>query len=217
MSIFLSVVLAASLASALFYFRWLERPAGQFRTALKTLPVALLAVYAFLSGGPLLLVTALALAALGDSCLAYEGRSPFLAGLAAFLVAHLALIALFWPSIELSLITASAWRYAAAWFFVVLTAMMLLLLWRPAGPLVAPVVFYAAAIVAMALSALAVKPILPSVGAAFFVMSDAGLAIQKFLLKRHDPVMKRLNRFIWATYYAAQSVFTLAFAGLPSF
>ena len=217
MFIFLSGVLAASVASALFYFRWLEKPAGQFRVILKTFPVALLAVYALPAGGPLLLVAALALAALGDACLAYDGRSPFLAGLAAFLVSHLALVVLFWPSIEPSLITDSAWRYAAAWFFVVLAAMMLLLLWRPAGPLAVPVMVYAAAIVAMALSALSLKTTLPSVGAALFVLSDAGLAIQRFLLKPHDPVTKRLKGFIWATYYTAQLVYTLAFTGLPIF
>jgi uncharacterized membrane protein YhhN len=208
-------VLAASIALAVNYFRWLKRPAGHLRAVLKTLPVLLLALYAVLSGAPALLVAALMVGALGDACLAYEGETAFIAGLTAFLVSHLAYAALFWPSIDPGLLVSSAWRYTAAWIFVVLMGMMLFVLRRPTGRLAIPVTVYAVAIVAMALSALAVKPILPSAGAALFVMSDTALAIQTFLVKRDAPVMARLKLFVWGAYYTAQLVFTLAMAGLP--
>lgn len=217
MAVFSSVALAASLALALFHFRWLERPASHPRAVLKTVPVLLLAVYAFLAGAPLLLVVALALGALGDACLAYEGETAFIAGLAAFLFSHLAYVALFWPAIEPGLVVGSPWRYAVAWTLVVLLGMMLLVLWRPAGKLVVPIAVYAVAIIAMALSALMLRPVPPSAGAALFVMSDAALAVQKFLVKPGSPVTKRLKFFVWGTYYAAQLIFTLAFAGLPRF
>ncbi|MFB9952747.1 lysoplasmalogenase family protein [Rhizobium puerariae] len=217
MSVLLPVVLATSLALALFCFRWLERPASHRRALLKALPVLLLAVYALLAQAPLLLVAALLLGALGDTCLAYDGEPAFLAGLAVFLVSHLAYIALFWPSVEPALVVASAWRYAAAWTFVILLTMMLFILWRPAGKLAIPVTAYALAVIAMALSALTLKPISPSAGAALFVMSDVALAIRKFLAKPDDPATRRLQPFIWGSYYAAQLIFTLALAGLPRF
>lgn len=214
MPVFLSVVLAASLALALFHFRWLEKPASHLRAALKSAPVLLLAMYALLAGAPALLVLALLLGALGDACLAYDGEPAFIAGLSAFMISHLAYVALFFPSVELGLVIASAWRYAAAWIFVVLMAMMLLVLWRPVGKLVVPITVYAIVIVAMALSALALEPVPPSAGAALFVMSDAALATQKFLVKPGSPLTKRLKPFVWGTYYAAQLIFTLAIAGL---
>ncbi|EUB97560.1 YhhN family protein [Rhizobium sp. CF080] len=207
-------VLAASTAFAVNYFRWLGRPSGHLRTVLKAVPVLLLALYAVLAGAPALLVAALMLGALGDAFLAYEGETAFIAGLAAFFALHIAYVALFWPSIEPSLLVGSAWRYTAAWVVVVLTGMTLFMLWRPTGRLAIPVTVYAIAIVVMALSALAVKPILPSAAAALFVMSDTALAIQTFLVKRDAPVMARLKPFVWGTYFAAQLVFTLAIAGL---
>jgi uncharacterized membrane protein YhhN len=216
MYLLLWTVLAVSITLAIHYFRWLKRPAGHLRAGLKTLPALLLVLYAGLSGAPALLVAALALGALGDACLAYEGEPAFVAGFAAFLASHIAYAALFWPSIEPSLLFTSAWRYTAAWIFVVLTGMTLFMLWRPAGRLAIPVAAYGIAIVAMALSALAVKPILPAAGAALFVMSDTALAIQKFLVKPDAPVMVRLKPFVWGTYFAAQLIFTLAIAGLPS-
>jgi len=175
--------------------------------------VLLLALYALLVGAPILLVAALALGALGDACLAYDGEPAFIAGLSAFLISHLAYVALFWPSVEPGLVVTSAWRYAVAWTFVILMAMMLLVLWRPVGRLVVPITVYAIVIVAMALSALALKPVPPSAGAALFVMSDAALATQRFLVKPCSPATKRLKPFVWGTYYAAQLIFTLAIAG----
>ncbi|WP_117196367.1 lysoplasmalogenase family protein [Rhizobium terrae] len=217
MSVFLSVVLVASVALALYHFRWLEKPASHLRAALKMLPVLLLAAYALAMGAPVLLVLALALAALGDLCLAYDGEAPFISGLIAFLASHIAYVALFWPETETGLILASAWRYAAAWFFIMLTGLLLFILWRPVGKLAIPVAIYAAAILAMSLSALAVKPVLPSAAATLFVMSDTALALQRFLVKPGDPIAKRLKRLVWGAYYAAQLIFALGIAGLPRF
>lgn len=207
-------VLAASIALAVGYFRWVRRLAGHLRTVLKATPVLLLALYAVLAGAPALFIVALIFAAFGDACLAYEGEAAFVSGLVAFLAAHLAYAALFWPSIDPGLLVASAWRYTAAWLFVVMTGMTLFMLWRPAGRLAIPVTVYGIVLLAMALSALSVKPILPSAGAALFVMSDTALAIQTFLVKPKAPVIARLKPFVWGTYFAAQLVFTLAIAGL---
>ena len=61
---------------------------------MKTLAVALLAVLVVVESGPLLLFAALALSAAGDAFLSREDDRAFLAGLASFLAAHLAYIAL---------------------------------------------------------------------------------------------------------------------------
>jgi len=217
MSVFLSVALVASVALALFHFRWLEKPASHPRAILKTLPVLLLSVYALAMHAPPLLAAALALAALGDLCLAYDGEPPFIAGLLAFLLSHLVYVALFWPTADLALIVVSPWRYAVAWLFVMLAGLLLFILWRPAGKLALPVAIYSAAILAMALSALSVRPIMPGAAATLFVMSDTALGLQRFLVRPADPIMKKLKPFVWGTYYAAQLIFTLAIAGMPRF
>jgi uncharacterized membrane protein YhhN len=217
MSVFLSVVLAASVALALLHFRWLNKAASHSRALLKTLPVLLLSVYALIINAPLVLVAALALAALGDLCLAYDGEAPFMSGLAAFLLAHLAYVALFWPLADTGLIVESPWRYAFAWLFVMMAVAVLFLLWRPAGRLAGALGVYAAAIVAMALSALSVRSILPGAAAGLFVLSDAALGVQRFLVRPADPILAVLKPFVWGTYYAAQLIFTLAMAGLPGF
>lgn len=217
MSIFLSVVLGASVLLALVYFRWLEKPASHPRAVVKTLPVLLLSGYALAMHAPLWLAVALALAALGDLFLAYDGEPPFIAGLVAFLLSHIAYVALFWPHADLALILASPARYAFAWFFVMLAGLLLFILWRPAGKLALPVAVYAVAIVAMALSALAVRPVMPGVAATLFLLSDTALGLQYFVVKPADPMAKRLKPFVWGTYFAAQLIFTLAIAGMPRF
>ena len=216
MSVFLSVVLTASVLLALVHFRWLEKPSSHARALLKMLPVLLLSGYALALHAPLL-AAALALAALGDLCLAYDGEGSFIAGLLAFLLSHIAYVALFWPHADPALIVQSPWRYAFAWLFVILAGLLLLILWRSAGKLALPVAVYAAAIIAMALSALSVRPMMPGVAATLFVMSDTALGLQRFVVKPADPTMKRLKPFVWVTYYAAQLIFTLAIAGMPRF
>ncbi|KKX27828.1 lysoplasmalogenase [Rhizobiaceae bacterium LC148] len=208
-------VLAASIVLALGYFRWLERPASHYRAIFKTLPVLLLAGYAALSGAPALLLAALLLGAIGDAFLAYDGKPAFIRGLAAFLLAHLAYVGLFWPALEPEIIITEAWRYAAAWTLVIVFSMMLFVLWKPAGALAPPVAAYALAIIAMALSALAVGGVSLFAGAALFTVSDMALAIQTFLVGPKSPAAGKLRPLIWGSYYAAQLILTLAIAGLP--
>src|SRR5690606_24910031 len=88
-------ILLLSIAAALLYLPVLGRPPSLRRTAVKAGSVALLAALAFEAGGPLLLVAALALSALGDAALAQEKDRFFLAGLVSFLLAHIAYVVLF--------------------------------------------------------------------------------------------------------------------------
>ncbi|TIS81761.1 MAG: lysoplasmalogenase, partial [Mesorhizobium sp.] len=85
------------------------------RSAAKTLAVALLAALAVMQGSPPLLVAALALSAAGDAFLSQDGEKAFLAGLASFLAAHVAYVALFLNAGGgIGLLTAESWRGAIA-------------------------------------------------------------------------------------------------------
>ena len=209
-------VLVLSLLLALLYFRFLGKPAGHGRAALKAAPVLLLAVYAVIAGGATWLVMALFLGALGDLCLAYDGERAFIAGLVSFHLSHIAYVALFWPMAEPSLILGEAWRIGSAAALAILVPALILVLWRPAGPLAMPVAIYGLVIGAMGFTALSVADAAVFLGAALFISSDTALAAEKFLVGAAAPLGRLLRNFAWATYYSAQLVFTLAVAGLPS-
>jgi len=151
---------------------------------------------------------ALALAALGDVLLLGRSRGPFLAGLVAFLLGHIAYIVAFsflgfaLPATAVSLVVLGA---AAT------------LVWRRLAPHVGrlrvPVLAYIAVItvmVAMAAGSLAAIPTRPAragllLAAISFYLSDLCVARQRFVAS--DP----RNRYVGLPlYYAAQ----LLFAGL---
>lgn len=209
-------VLALSVLLALLYFGFLGKPASHGRAVLKTASVLLLAVYALAAGGPIWLATALFLGALGDLCLAYDGERAFIAGLVSFLLSHLGYVALFWPMAEPSLILGETWRIGSAVALAILVPALILVLWRPAGPLAMPVAVYGLVIGAMGFTALSVADAAVFLGAVLFLSSDTALAAEKFLIDGAAPLGRLLRNFVWATYYAAQLVFTLAVAGLPS-
>ena len=103
---------------------------------MKTLAVGLLAVLVVVEDGPLLLVAALALSAVGDAFLSRDGDKAFLGGLASFLAAHLVYIALFLtraaaPDLR-CLPNLARRRSPSPWRLVALV--MLGLLWRRVKP-----------------------------------------------------------------------------------
>ncbi|MBC7313676.1 MAG: lysoplasmalogenase, partial [Rhizobium sp.] len=193
------VVLALALVAGLSYFAILPRPAGHVRAIWKTLPVALLAFYAFLMEAPALLVLALVLSALGDAFLAYEGEKNFIGGLSSFLLAHIAYGALFFTIGDLGSVASEIWRLAAAVLSVVLAAALVVYLWRPAARLAPAVFAYATAIAAMAVLSLGVTPVAVFVGAALFLSSDAVLAIETFRMEETHPWRRPAALYGWAS------------------
>ncbi len=152
--------------------------------------------------GAALLATALAAHATGDLLLA---RAPFLAGVAAFAVGHLLLVALFWrhriwwddvtggPKLRLGVLALAG-------------ALLLFLLRRGlAGPLTIAVPLYALALLAMAGMAQVARRGQPwvALGAIAFVLSDALLALGRF---RH---LAAGDALVWPLYAAAQLAITL--------
>ncbi|MER9435908.1 lysoplasmalogenase [Mesorhizobium sp. M0618] len=208
-----NATLIFSLAAAVIYAFTLGMPPTLARSAAKTLAVAMLAVLAGLQGGPLLLVAALALSAVGDAFLSRDGEKAFLGGLASFLVAHVVYVALFLRSGGgLGVLGAEPWRGVIALAMAVFVVIVLAALWRRVGPsLRIPITVYIAAILAMGISALTTSNMWVIGGAVLFMVSDGLLATEKFLVAAISPHRAWMRFAVWALYYAAQLATTLGF------
>ena len=201
-------------ACALAYLPLSPRPASTIRTALKTASVALLALFAALSGAANLLILALALCAMGDALLSRESETSFMAGVGAFAAGHLAYIALFLshPSSDATLIFDNP---GYVWPLILLGIVAATLLAPRAGDLKVPVLAYIPIILGMGITVLA----LPDIGALrwalpaamAFVASDLILATEKFLLPKDHPALRITPYLIWPLYWGAQAGFLIAF------
>jgi uncharacterized membrane protein YhhN len=144
-----------------------------------------------------LVLGGLALSAVGDALLLSRRRSAFLAGLGAFLLAHLAYAAAFAPRSR-----------PAPWLaplIALMGAAVLRWLWSHLGSMKAPVVAYCLAISAMLWLALGVAHTEVRLGALLFFASDLFVARDRFLAP--GPV----NRWIGLPlYYAGQVLLALA-------
>ncbi|UVK40271.1 lysoplasmalogenase [Mesorhizobium sp. AR10] len=208
-----NATLAFSLVAAVIYAFTLDMRPTLARSVVKTLAVAMLGVLALLQGGLWLLVVALVLSAIGDAFLSRDGDKAFLGGLASFLAAHFAYVALFLRSRGgAGLLGAESWRGAIAVAMVVFGLVMLFALWRRVGPgLRVPVSVYVAAILAMGISALTTSNLWVIGGAVLFMASDGLLATEKFLMPAISPHRAWVRHAVWTLYYAAQLGITLGF------
>lgn len=193
-----------SAVASLLYFATIpwggEAP---WRIVAKGLSISPLAVLAWRELAPgrarALLAGALALGSLGDVLLDL-GPAWFTAGLGSFLAGHV-LYTWLWSA---------HWRRPlqptrGQWLRVILVlaacAILAAILVPRLGALAVPVIFYMAAISAMAaasaLASFANSRIFS--GAVLFVFSDAVIAVNRF----HTPLPGR-DWLVWSTYYAAQ-------------
>lgn len=202
-----------SVIAAALYLPVQGRAPSLRRSCVKTASTALLAALAFMQGGPWLLVAALALSAAGDFFLSRDGETPFLAGLASFLAAHIAYVALFLSAGGgMDVLTGQPWRLGLAALAAIGAVLLLRRLLPAAGPQMrVPVAFYTAAILAMLLAAAAVPAPIILIGAILFVASDSLLAIGRFLLPANAPGQRPTGAAVWVLYYLAQAAITLGF------
>jgi len=130
---------------------------------------------------------------LGDSLLLAPGDRAFFAGTLAFLTAHVLYAAAFW-----SLRAPERPVPPVALVVLVVSALLVVNLWRPAGALRPAVVIYACAITLMVGTALGtlggpmphVAAQCAAVGAVLFYISDATLAWDKFRRPiKHAPIV----------------------------
>jgi uncharacterized membrane protein YhhN len=181
---------------------------GQFpgQPVVKALMAVLLAVAA--AAAPVererrWLIPALALSAVGDFLLALRWWEPsFVAGLAAFLLAHLCFLAALLP-----LASPSRPRVLAALPVMGACAGLLAWFWPhlAAEELTIPVTVYMAVLGAMVCAALLARLPTPwtAIGAVCFAVSDAMIGISEFV--RHDHI---LAVPIWAAYATAMVLIT---------
>ena len=176
------------------------RRGGLVRTVIKTLPLALFALVAWMENAPVLLVAGFALSAMGDAFLAHEGDQMFMAGLGSFLAAHLLFAVLFFTWAD---------EFAPAWPVIVAICVFALgfgaVLVRKAGPLAIPVAVYVLAIAVMGITAAGVGGLVLA-GAIIFMASDALLGTEKFLLLTGSRWLKLTAPGVWVLYIAGQAM-----------
>ncbi|MBZ9996786.1 lysoplasmalogenase [Mesorhizobium sp. BH1-1-4] len=208
-----NATLIFSLVAAVIYAFTSGMPPTLARSAAKTLSVTMLAVLSAMRGGPLLLIAALALSAIGDAFLSRDGEKAFLGGLGSFLLAHIVYIALFLRSgAGMWVLGSEPWRGAIALAMAVFAIVMLAALWRRVGPgLRIPIAVYVLAILAMGMSALTTGNAWLIGGAVLFMASDGVLAAEKFLIAAISPHRAWMRLAVWVLYYAAQLAITLGF------
>ena len=195
--------LLISLLGSVAYLLMLQRPTSLIRTVAKTAAVAALSVMALAVGGPLLLIFALALSALGDALLAHEGEAAFLGGLGSFLMAHILYAVLFissGPGFSLDVLPGLA---AVVVFALVVGFVMV----RGAGALALPVAAYVLAIACMGLGGVTLGGQVLA-GVVLFMASDAILGTEKFLMTKDSPARRASSIAVWVLYYSGQVLIT---------
>lgn len=209
----------AALVSALAAFTFLLlEPGATTAVSLvaKGLSVSLLALLAARQGARGL-AGALACSSAGDLLLEWDRQGLFVAGLAAFLLAHLLYIILFVRGSRRPLGVTPA-RGTAALAVVAGGATVAAWIWPGLGSLRVPVTAYMAVLLAMAFAAQVGRFGTPLVaaGAALFVASDSMIGIVTF-----KGTFAGSGPLIWSTYYLAQAAITAGWlrhaAEVPAF
>lgn len=170
--------------------------------------VAILALIAFASGATWLLWAALAASAVGDAFLAGKPDRWLLPGMAAFFLAHVFYVILFWQLGE------------GGWSWPVKTGQAALVLAGAAyirwlmpwlGKMRVPVLAYGAVILMMGAAAIALPqaywPV--TLGALMFIASDAILAHQLFCRPAEAPPQKLASYAVWFLYFFGQAAILL--------
>jgi uncharacterized membrane protein YhhN len=214
-----TAALAGAIVLGVMYWAgWCWREGGGWSGLIvKTGSTALLALFAFLAGGPWLLVAGLALSSAGDAFLAMDkpGQDKWLKpGMAAFFLAHVAYVALFWalPQADRSLLNLTAQ------IVLVLSGVAFVRWLAPSlGPMRIPVFAYTAIILVMGAAALRLQPpfLLVTLGAVMFVASDMILSLQLFT--RPAGAAKRVgpSLAVWGFYFFGQAL--IAWGGVYPF
>ena len=208
----MSPVLIGSLTlSAVYAAIFCNRQPSLPRVLIKTGATALLTLWAYLAGGPNLLVAALAFSTLGDAFLGASEDKFLLPGMAAFFVAHVAYIIMFWAEISpdrtgLILAAQIGMTFGGALFIRSLVP------WID-KPMRIPVILYAAIILIMGNAALRLPGDLwiAAAGAIAFMSSDLILSFELFRLPPDHKARAIMARFIWALYYGGQAMIAYAF------
>ncbi len=206
------------MAALAYGFVFSFRGDGPARTFLKVSGVLILAGIAFAAGGPWLLWGALFASAVGDAFLAGKPERWLLPGMAAFFLAHVFYVVLFWQLGE----AGEGWSLPvkiAQTALVVAGAFYIRWLVPWIGkPMRLPVILYGAVILMMGAAAIALPgafwPV--TIGALMFIASDSILAHQLFCRPAEAPPNKLASYAVWFLYFFGQAAIMLGIAGIPA-
>lgn len=211
----IGLLIFAVLLSAVYAMCFLTQQPSFYKTVFKTLPVAILGLWAASQSAPLVLVYGFALSALGDAALSREGNRPFLWGLSFFLLAHLCYLYLFathsaFPNIyghlNLGMIAALAIGCAITLYFI----------GPNLGALRIPVIAYMLIISAMAYAGwTSGRGLILALGIALFLASDTLLAFQIFYIRNHGW-SRTVSYGVWLTYFSGQCLIGWAMMPEPT-
>ena len=196
----------AIVLGVLFWAGWCWRGKGGWvKLAVKTASTALLAVFAYMAGGPWLVVAGLALSSAGDAFLALSEEKWLKPGMAAFFLAHVAYIALFWglPQTDRTLLN------LAAQILLVFGGVVFVRWLAPwLGAMRYPVFAYTAVILVMGAASLRLDPayVLVTLGAVMFVASDMILSLQLFTRPAGEAPRLVPSLAVWGLYFFGQAL-----------
>jgi uncharacterized membrane protein YhhN len=187
-----------SVACSAIYFVTIPFHPYTGSAVIKGLSIATLAVLAWMSAARLLSL-ALAASAAGDVLLDLDPARLFVAGLCAFLAAHVVYTILF-VSRRRRPAQITGFRLAALIAVPIYAAGFSVWLAPSLGAMTVPVAIYICVITAMAACSIGARlPILVPTGAVLFLLSDSMLATAKF-----KGTFALRDYLVWATYYGAQ-------------
>ncbi|MEZ5946662.1 MAG: lysoplasmalogenase [Hyphomonas sp.] len=200
---------SALVLGVLYWLLWCWREdGGLLKTLVKTGSTALLALFAYLAGGPWLLVAGLALSSAGDLFLALDGRDAdkwLKPGMGAFFLAHVAYIALFWGLP----VSGGNWLVPVAQVVLALAGVTYARWLSPSlGEMRIPVFAYTGIILGMGVLALRLDPqyLAVTLGAMMFVASDMILALQLFTRPAGEAPRVVPSILVWGLYYGGQAL-----------
>lgn len=195
---------AAAVLAVLYLLAFCWREPGWPKTVVKTGAVGLLAVVGVLKGVDPWLVAGLVLGSVGDFFLSRPGPRAFLVGLISFALAHLAYV-IWMASPDYTL------RALPMLALALFSAAMAWVLWPRAGDMRGPVMAYVGIITAMGLAAVTAPgdPVLFVIAAGLFILSDAVLSLELFVLPAQHPARRFTPFVVWSTYWLAQMCFLI--------
>lgn len=204
-------VLAASIIlSVLYGALFCYRPPSVMKTLIKVAATGLLTLWAYMLGGPWLLVAALAFGAVGDGFMSGDPKKWLLPGLLAFFVGHLAYLALFMTTPHSSLDGATVFIACAVFLF---SGAFIVFLWKSLAEMRWPVVAYTGVIALMGATAarLDMGTSFVAIGAAMFILSDVLVALETFKIEDDARIRLLTSPLLWALYFGGQALIAYGF------
>jgi uncharacterized membrane protein YhhN len=198
-SVFYLILALAGTSLHLVHFGWME-------PVMKTMPAVFLALCAWAYTRPrfgLWVTVGVAMGAMGDYCLSSAERSWFLAGVATFLIGHVAYSVAFGKDLHRTRTREVIIVGTAIFMAMLVTAVSVRMAHVGEYGLIAPLCVYVAVMgVMMAIAVLHQSPTkFIAAGGVIFVISDAHIAVNHMLLEQSWFVLGISG---YATYYLAQ-------------